>query len=480
VGGYLRKIFKLILVGVIFLLLFFPASGKETPELRICLDQNATSVSYRIQSGHYELRDFTTNWLIGELKPGDVVMVNLVGSSLNVEVNSKQDNIPYSGPLIALPSDKSDKNVFSFQNRQYRDGITISIDNRRLLTVNHVGIEHYLYGVVGREMGNDAPEEALKAQAVASRSYALALQGSGLKYDLGVNTSTQVYGGYSAEMDFGAERAIQAVDETRGEVIYYKDNGNKKIVQAFFHSNAGGYTEDSENVWNESLPYLRGVPSPDDDYAEKYGEMIGQKWASESYRWEKTFSLAEIEEAIKKYNEGSSSPINIGGFQEIILHREGRDAKSKTVSGRVTRVELVGTKGKANVYRDNIRTLFGLKSTKFDVIGSTSKIIVIENGLGERRRLEETTGLKIIGAGDYLVDSNDINEPFQAITHNGKTVLTGRSEKITFKGFGYGHGIGMSQWGAQGMAVKGASYREIIEHYYNQDKKDGKLTVESY
>ncbi|MDD2498325.1 MAG: SpoIID/LytB domain-containing protein, partial [Desulfitobacteriaceae bacterium] len=268
----MQKIFRLILVVLIIFMLLSSASSKETPEMRVCLAQDVTAVSYRIQSGCYELRDIATNWSIGKLRPGDIVTINLAGSNLNVEVNGEQDNIPFSGPLVALPQDKSDKNVFSFKNIQYRDGITVSIDNRCLLAVNHVGIENYLYGVVGREMGAGAHEEALKAQAVVSRTYALALCGTGLKYDLGTNTSTQVYGGYSAEMDFGAEKAIQAVDETQGEVIYYRGNGDKEIIQAFFHSNAGGYTEDSENVWNESLPYLKGVPSPEDEYAVEYGD----------------------------------------------------------------------------------------------------------------------------------------------------------------------------------------------------------------
>ncbi len=99
--------------------------------------------------------------------------------------------------------------------------------------------------------------------AVVSRSYALYSVGQGLKYDVGTDTSSQVYGGYSAEQNFSAGKIIDAVNATKGKVIYYynKNTGKKEIIQAFFHSNAGGY--------------LKAVPSPEDAYAEEYGNQTG-------------------------------------------------------------------------------------------------------------------------------------------------------------------------------------------------------------
>lgn len=161
----------------------------------------------------------------------------------------------------------------------------------------------------------------------------------------------------------GVNPVISAVDRTRGEVLKYQG----RLVRAVFHSNAGGHTEDSENVWVEALPYLRGVPSPADAYAESYGG-----WAAESYKWTKTISRKELE-----------AKLEIGEIKDIRVYRNitkvSKDPVSGklirefvpgtyTVSGRATEVTVIGSKGTKSYYRDEIRSPFGLKSTLFDLI----------------------------------------------------------------------------------------------------------------
>jgi len=464
--------------------------AKSENDIRVCLSKGSYSVVFRIDQGNYSLQDMGTLLPITDLKPGDVVTVNQAGKIITITINEKQLTGSFSGAVSAVPKDEDRLNVFSYKNTLYRDGILISIDSGSLLVVNNVNIEHYLYGVVGQEMGYTAPEEALKAQAVVSRTFALFSKGQNTKYDIGTDTYSQVYGGYSAEQNINAVKIIDAVDDTKGKVIFYnnKKTGKEEIIQAFFHSNAGGYTENSENVWNEAIPYLQAVSSKEDKYAQTYSNETGDSWPVTCYRWEKAFSPDQIQEAILSYNQKTASPINIGEFQSINLYRVNRDGITPTLSGRVTRMELVGSKGKASVYRDNIRTVFGLKSTKFDIVtDGNTKIVgsteyVVKDSTGKKYQLEDIDSLMVIDGQNNLVQFDTSKETCQVIGGVGKPGQnqTQAASGITFIGQGYGHGIGMSQWGARGMALEGYNYREIIDHYYNQGKDDGTISIERY
>ena len=122
-----------------------------------------------------------------------------------------------------------------------------------ITVVNVLSVEQYLYGVVGKEMSPSWSEEALKAQAVAARTYAIAHKRrfSQRGFDLTDDTSSQVYAGVGGE----SPTVIKAVNATKGEILTYQG----KPIDAFFFSTAGGWTENSENVWGTYIPYLRGV-----------------------------------------------------------------------------------------------------------------------------------------------------------------------------------------------------------------------------
>lgn len=473
----------LILITVVMTLgIAVPVQGNEGENIRVRLAGGTSTMSFRIVHGSYQLRDLATNILIADLKEGDLVTVNKAGSNVTVNINNSITGDAFFGPLIAVPKEKPGLNVFSFLNTQYRGTISVYREPAGLLIVNTLNCEHYLYGVVGQEMGYTAPLEALKAQAVVSRSFALSFRGSALKYDVGTGQSSQVYRGYSAEKVFGTDKIVEAVQATQGKVMYYvnKSNGTMEIVKAFFHANAGGYTENSENVWNEELPYLKAVSSPEDVYALEYSEQTGQEWPKQSFRWEVTLSRDQIDQAIQDYNKKTSSPINIGGFQEMRLKKLDRDGKHPTASGRVTEVELIGTRGKASVFRDGIRSLFGLKSTKFDLVTGSGNNFFIMDGSGEKYQMRSPTDLVVIRSGPKVDLIGNTSGDWYVRGRGGITELDeqGPGDIFTFRGQGYGHGVGMSQWGAQGMAVKGSSFRKILEHYYNQDKEDGRLVVE--
>jgi stage II sporulation protein D len=137
----------------------------------------------------------------------------------------------------------------------YRGNFRVFVHSGRLDVVNVVGLQGYLYGVVPREMPSWFEQEALKAQAVAARSYALRVHRASW-FDLYPDTRDQVYGGACA----GCETANPAVKATAGEVLYY----GSQVAQTFFSSSNGGYKADSGDVWTTSLPYLKAGPDPDD------------------------------------------------------------------------------------------------------------------------------------------------------------------------------------------------------------------------
>jgi stage II sporulation protein D len=154
----------------------------------------------------------------------------------------------------------------STKGRWYRGKLLIKNINGRLTIINDVGLEDYIKGVVPSEMPSSWEIEALKAQAIAARSYALANLGKQAKYgyDLKDNTEDQAYNGAGAETD----RTNKAVDDTSGLVLTY----DMKIISAYYSASAGGMT--NTNSWGNYLPYLHSVYSFDDNVA-KNGHGVG-------------------------------------------------------------------------------------------------------------------------------------------------------------------------------------------------------------
>ncbi|KUK32624.1 MAG: SpoIID: sproulation stage II protein D, amidase enhancer LytB [Thermoanaerobacterales bacterium 50_218] len=471
-GKNLRSL--ITLMSFFFLLWFFPVKGeaKEVPLIRVALEKGAATASFQVVSGGYTFTDESSGLPIAEVHPGQVWKVTASGTALLLEGPGISGTKVFSGPLHLQEKDGNKLNLFSHKGICYRGDLVIQNLDGHLLVVNLIDIEKYLYGVVGREMGAGAAPEAYRAQAVVSRSYALSMRGLNPWYDVGVDTGTQVYGGYTGETAYevsGRNPVIEAVEATRGKVLEYEG----KLVQAFFHSNAGGHTEDVENVWLEPRPYLRGVPSPADSYAEVEGG-----WAAATYRWVKTMTREELEERL---GVGRIKEIRVSRWRTRVtrdpvtgkLRREFVPG-TRTVSGRATAVTVVGDEGEKSYYRDSIRTPFNLKSTLFDLVFEGQLQVLTLNG--EVKPLTEPQ-VYVLGKGG-LVSSPSDEEKYCVLGKNNQKSLRGISfERVIFIGRGCGHGVGLSQWGARGLAVEGYTWRQIVEHYYNQDRYDGKLQV---
>lgn len=288
--------------------------------------------------------------------------------------------------LVIRPAAKAGE--LSLDGRRYRGALELRHRGGGLTAVNIVPVDGYLRSVVPEEMPVDWPAEAIKAQSVAARSFALASRGRHASegYDLCTTTHCQLYTGTAAEKS-ASDAAIKA---TRGEVLTY----GGKPIEALFHTDSGGMTENSEDVWGSHVPYLRAAKDT----------------PAKTMPWTKTISRADLGRKL------AAKGHTIGRVRSLALSplAIGRAAKDRTASGRVKTMTVKGTKGTATLSGTTWRSLLGLKSTLFDV------------------KLAK--------------------------------------DMVTFTGYGSGHGLGISQWGAERMAAKGASYAEILHHYYTGTK----------
>ncbi|MGB8700371.1 MAG: SpoIID/LytB domain-containing protein [Thermosynechococcaceae cyanobacterium] len=267
----------------------------------------------------------------------------------------------------------------------YRGQVKLVRSGGGLTVVNQLNMEDYLASVIGKEMYPTWPQEALKAQAVASRSYAM-FQKQRPKYslfDVASTTASQVYVGIAGE----ANSTQDAVKATSGQVLTYQG----KVIEAVFHSASGGHTENSENVWTGTVPYLRGVPDFDQ--------------TAPVYQWTLMLTAAQMRQRIP-------------GIGDIVALTPVKTS----VTGRVQLMKVKGNQGDRLMKGSDLRTALGLKSTLFSV--------------------KPDFGLVAATAG------------------------TGKPVSFAIDGKGSGHGLGMSQWGAYGLAQQGKTYRDILTHYF--------------
>ena len=180
------------------------------------------------------------------LPAGELVL----GPKLWVTVNGAPTEL--AGPILFLPGTEPLE-----LDRPYRGQIEVGVTGQKLNAVNVVGLEDYLQGVVPREMPSAWPDEALKAQAVAARSYALSHRVTGKTFDLYADVRSQVYGGIVGE----SPRTTAAVQATKGEVLLWEG----KPIDALFHSTSGGKTLSAVEVFGKPVPYLVSVDDPHSD-----------------------------------------------------------------------------------------------------------------------------------------------------------------------------------------------------------------------
>ena len=382
--------------------------GKKSGRIvRACLAEHITSFKATLSQTKEVLNVNFENSTISVYNQGK--LIKSVKNSYKISNKNGKGTIKLtdirtrSGASTAIPT-----------GSEFRGDIEIRIKDKALILINHIDLEEYLYGVLPSEMFPDWHYEALKAQAVAARSYILLrMQASSTaEYDVYVGKNT-AYRGYSREKP----QTTAAVNETFG-IALFTPLGSP--IDALFCTNCGGYTSSPTTAWgSQNQGFLSPVPDKKVK-ANKAAPSPGQMaefikspppmycyvppYASyTSFRWCVQYSREELE--------------NLVDPQHTIGYIKGVQVNSRDLSGRVTSLTVQGTLGVIVIGSRDMRTkLGGLKSSMF--------------------------------VCEYQLARNGLPNTF------------------LFIGGGWGHGVGLCQTGAAGMAVSGIGFRDILKHYY--------------
>ncbi len=358
-----------LLIAIFFLPLTAAAQTRWQPELRVGLF-SATTVTLNF-SQSITVEGFT-------IKENAPVVVSIAGGKIKIG-----DKIIGVNEIELRPKEDAmiREMITSIDGQKYPGTVKLVLKNDKLTVINLTTTDEYLRGVIPGEMPTSWHAEALKSQTIAARTFALqnrkrhAADG----YDLCSTTHCQVY----KDLSTAVESSNAAIEATFGEVLIY----NGRLINATFHSDSGGMTENAEDVWGQAVPYLVSVDEFD----------------TKTYPWTKKIAVKEFVAVLGK---------DIGALKSIRLSalEIGRGAEDRTSSGRVKFLIAVGSKGEAKLTGAEMRSKFRLMSTLFNV--------------------------KING------------------------------DEIEISGFGFGHGVGMAQYGAKDYADNGSGYVSILLHYY--------------
>jgi stage II sporulation protein D len=364
------------------------------------------------------LRAGSQRW---SLAPREPVVLQLAAGSLVLERVAGVERLPavtelwlepVAGPAgspLDSQAGTQDGADFQLQQRGYRGRLQLLVGSSALQAVNHVALEAYLPSVVASEMPASWPQAALRAQAVAARTYALRQRKPAAAFDVSATVSSQVYKGVEAE----TPSTRQAVASTRGQVLMF----GTSLANTVFHSSAGGSTENSGDLWSQQLPYLVSVPDFDQH--------------SPVHAWQLRLEPEQLQKAFGE----------IGGAQRI-------DVLAITGSGRVRQARVTGPAGTLVLTGAQLRSRLGLKSTmvRFEVLAP------------ELAALPPLPPLLPLAAAQVGATEAAISPDQVPVQLPPPSLLA--------IGRGFGHGVGMSQWGAHGLANQGQSYEQILRHYY--------------
>lgn len=468
---------KLFIVAVFVTLSCATVSASSTDKVRVGLTNYQDMLSIYLKNTELYIAQNENMFNSEKVSSNTGFMLERNGTSIDVYVNNEfhktyEDEIfikPVSGNII-------------IGSRQYRGILEISSKMKLLNAVNILTMEDYLYGVVAMEIPHTWEIEAIKAQAVAARSFTYANMEVHSKngYNLCDTVHCHAYNGATAEQ----ESTSQAVNETKGVLAYH----NNEIINAVYHSSSGGYTDNSENVWVDTLPYLRAV----NDLHEENGR-----------EWERTFTFKEL-----------SNLTGVSNVNEVIL-------RNSALTGRVLTVTFVGDNSKKEISKEDVRVFFSgstdgsLLSTNFKFEGVEfekyeeaepepptqqeefydnklnvmyvctsegiseisqkdllSAFIVTKTGLtkNEDKYILSINNILNHIENSQIIEQQNIENKEKGITLEGGTYVTSVTkdtvENVVFVGSGWGHGLGLSQYGANSLAKLGYNYEEILKFYY--------------
>ncbi len=342
--------------------------------------------------------------------------------------------------------------LLEVNRRVYKGDLRVSLDGEKtIFVVNEVPLEDYLQSVVPNELNGDFSEPVVKAQTVAMRSWAYQKAGRRLYVNYDVQAYDYdglepLYSGKVAEN----EKYRKWIQETAGEVLLHRG----KVAQAMWHRDSGGLTESGKNFWGFEVEYL---PSIKDWHKNNEENNI--------YRWQKEMTAEELDLAFARgnYKLGKIVTIKISKLQ--YKDKSGQYAADRTSTGRLKLVEIVGEQGELTLDGEHFARILGLESTRMGMsvgeaipksIGAT-----VKDGMGNEVEL-----VKI----DFNVDQPE-GYKMPGDRADTKRIPRKGTDKIIFYGWGKGHGVGMSQQGAEIMADQALEQQKEIFKKMPKPKK---------
>jgi stage II sporulation protein D len=359
-------------------------------------------------TGEWRLYDTGGESTLLRASAGEIWAVEARGGALHAVGDDGTVMALRPAPFVARPVAKG--SFVTVNGKSYRGEVWLFADGEGVTAVNRLAIENYLRGVVPLEIGNRAESEraAVEAQAVAARSYAYThlAPGDTRLYDMVATVMDQVYGGVRAETPV----SDAAVAATVGLVLTY----HGVVVNAPYHSTCGGTTSRASEVWPRSgdepylVPVSDRIPGTDRYYCD----------ISPRFRWTRTFTEHALRSVLDRYLRNYTSvPRGVGRPLSVKV-------RSRTPTGRVRDLVVTTDRGRFTLRENDIR--FVLRSSSGEILNSTYFSVEEKRDGGAR----------------------------------------GTLRSLVVSGSGYGHGIGMCQWGAIGRARAGQDFRQILRTYY--------------
>ena len=450
VSKYYRRLKPIFIIFFIFLIISMEVMA-NIPIIRVGIFIDYKNISLRGDKG-LKIFDLSTGEIL--LLQRDSKMFKIAAEPQGIKINEQSFKIKKGIKIIPIAD-----GFLEVQDKKYRGDIEINVNKSLLKVINIVEVEKYLYGVLKKEISPEWPAEVLKAQAIAARTFALSNMNKFISQGFNVcaTTSSQEYGGVFCEHP----ATNKAINDTRGIVATYEG----QPINAVYHSDSGGCTENCEDVWGGYVPYLRSVTS-------EYEAIVSPP----NHQWSYTLTGEEFLTKLSRNDH------KLNSIEEVII-------SEKTESGRVKSVDIIGDNGKKISLKTNdFRLLIGpglIRSTLFimesdrgngkeEIEEDDCNIEDEEPAEGEepQRRvsdiLKEDRDFSITELIALLNRPKDLIEPKVVVTK--PKVVEEREDAnnliLTFKGKGSGHGVGLSQWGAYGMATRGFKYEEILKYYY--------------